>query len=66
MDQHKSAFLWELVKCVFGATIILFYGDWFGASLFIPWLNILLLGYFISSLAVTAWFVLVGFKNLLQ
>ncbi|HNP22907.1 MAG TPA: sterol desaturase family protein [Panacibacter sp.] len=63
MDQHKSAFLWELVKCVFGATIILFYGDWFGASLFIPWLNILLLGYFISSLAVTAWFVLVGFKK---
>lgn len=63
MDKHKYALLWELIKCTFGAGIIIYYGDWFGASKFISWINVAIIGYFIFSFAITAWFVLVDFKK---
>lgn len=63
MDKHKDAIFWELVKNVFGAGIIIYYGDWFGASKMISWINIILIIYFILATVVTAWFVLVDFKK---
>lgn len=63
MDKHKYALLWELTKCAFGAGIIIYYGDWFGASKFISWINVAIISYFIFSFGITAWFVLVDFKK---
>ena len=56
MDGNKYAMVWELIKASFGLAVIFYYGDWFGASKFIPWIGNFLLVYFITSSFVTAWF----------
>ncbi|MCX6332224.1 MAG: sterol desaturase family protein [Bacteroidetes bacterium] len=53
MDGSKYAYIWEILKCLFGLGIIYFIGDWFGANRHIPQLNLILIGYFILSLVVT-------------
>ncbi|MCX6288533.1 MAG: sterol desaturase family protein [Bacteroidetes bacterium] len=53
MDGSKYAFVWEILKCLFGLGILYFIGDWFGASKHIAQLNFILVAYFILSLVVT-------------
>lgn len=53
MDGNKYAYVWEILKCLFGLGIIYFIGDWFGASRHITQLNSILVVYFILSLVVT-------------
>lgn len=53
MDGSKYAYVWEILKCLFGLGIIYFIGDWFGASRHITQLNSILVVYFILSLVVT-------------
>jgi len=53
MDGSKYAFVWEILKCLFGLGILYFMGDWFGASKHIAQLNFILVAYFILSLVVT-------------
>jgi len=53
MDGSKYAYVWEILKCLFGLGIIYFMGDWFGANKHIPQLNFILVIYFILSLVVT-------------
>lgn len=53
MDGNKYAFVWEIVKAIFGLSIIYYIGDWFGASKHIAQLNLILVIYFILSLAIT-------------
>ena len=53
MDGSKYAYVWEILKCVFGLGIIYFIGDWFGASKHIAQLNSILVVYFILSLVVS-------------
>jgi len=53
MDGSKYAYVWEILKCLFGLGIIYFKGDWFGASRHIAQFNFILVVYFILSLVVT-------------
>jgi alkylglycerol monooxygenase len=53
MDGSKYAYIWEILKCLFGFGIIYFMGDWFGASKHIPQLNLILMVYFALSFIVT-------------
>jgi sterol desaturase/sphingolipid hydroxylase (fatty acid hydroxylase superfamily) len=63
MNRNKYAMAWELLKNVFGISIIYYYGDWFGAGKSLAWINIALITYFIISSLVAAWFVLYDFKK---
>jgi len=54
MDGSKYAYIWEILKCLFGFGIIYFMGDWFGASKHMPQLNLILMVYFALSLIITA------------
>jgi len=56
MDRNEYAFIWEFIKCVGGIGIILYFGDWFGAATFAPWLKYVLMGYFVLSSIITTWF----------
>ena len=63
MDRNPYAILWEALKNIFALAIIFHYGDWFGASQFIPWINYVLIAYFIIATTVTGWFVYVHYKE---
>jgi alkylglycerol monooxygenase len=57
MDRNPYAIVWETFKNIFGIIIIYQQGDWFGANTFFPWMNYLLVAYFIIATVVTGWFV---------
>jgi sterol desaturase/sphingolipid hydroxylase (fatty acid hydroxylase superfamily) len=57
MDRNPYAIIWETFKNVLGIVIIYIQGNWFGANTFFPWINYLLVGYFITSIVITGWFV---------
>lgn len=53
MDGNPSSLFWELLKSIFGISIIVFIGDWFGADKYYSLLSKLMIAYFILSLIVT-------------
>jgi alkylglycerol monooxygenase len=58
MDRNPYALFWELIKNIFGIAVIYKTGDWFGINSNITgWINYSLIGYFILSTFITAWFV---------
>jgi alkylglycerol monooxygenase len=58
MDRNPYALFWEVLKNAFGIAVIYKTGDWFGISNNISaWINYLLIGYFMLSTFITAWFV---------
>ena len=63
MNRNKYAMAWEFLKNIFGIGIIYYYGDWFGLGKSLPWINIVLITYFIISSLVAAWFVFYDFKK---
>ena len=63
MDRNRSALPWEMVKNVLGTGLIFSIGDWFGASSVIPFSTYIVGAYFVLSTIVTAYFVLIEFKN---
>jgi len=63
MDRNPFAIFWEALKNAFALWIIFYFGDWFGASQFVPWINNLLVAYFISATVVTGWFVYLHYKE---
>jgi hypothetical protein len=63
MNRNKYALFWEIFKSVFGIGIIYYYGDWFGAGKSLPWINAMLIAYFIISSLVAGWFVLNDFRK---
>lgn len=63
MDRNKYAVICELMKSIFGISIIYYYGDWFGAGKYFPWINGALIIYFIIAFLVTVWFVFNDFKK---
>jgi sterol desaturase/sphingolipid hydroxylase (fatty acid hydroxylase superfamily) len=63
MNRNKYAMAWEFLKSIFGIGIIYYYGDWFGLGKSLPWINIVLITYFIISSLVAGWFVLYDFKK---
>ena len=63
ISRNKYALPWELLKSIVGIGIIYCYGDWFGLSKYLPWINAAMILYFILALVVTAWFVLYDFRK---
>jgi alkylglycerol monooxygenase len=57
MDRNKWAIIGELLKNITGMVILYTQGDWFGASVYLPFIKPVLMVYFIASTAVVAWFV---------
>jgi hypothetical protein len=53
MDGNPSSLFWELLKSIFGISIIVFIGDWFGADKYYSLLSKLMIAYFVLSLIVT-------------
>ncbi|MEZ5029503.1 MAG: hypothetical protein R2765_12060 [Ferruginibacter sp.] len=66
MDGNRYAIIWEIIKVVFGIGIIFYLGDWFGATAFLPWINIVLVVYFVLSVIITAWLSLIKEKKQVQ
>ncbi len=63
MNRNKYAVAWEFLKNIFGIGIIYYYGDWFGAGKYLPWINTVLIIYFITASLVAGWFVLYDFRK---
>jgi sterol desaturase/sphingolipid hydroxylase (fatty acid hydroxylase superfamily) len=63
MDRNAYAIFWELLKNIFGIAIIIKNGDWFGIKSVFPILNNAVIGYFILSTIVTAYFVYSFYKE---
>jgi sterol desaturase/sphingolipid hydroxylase (fatty acid hydroxylase superfamily) len=63
MDRNPYAFVWELIKNMMGIAIILYLGDWFGASSYFTWINIALVAWFILSTVICGWFVFADFRK---
>ncbi len=55
MDGSRYALYWEAAKCIFGGSMLFFYGGWFGAEKYLQAIPFILSGYFIASLAGVAW-----------
>jgi len=62
MDGNRSAVFWEFLKFFFGATILLYTGDWFGLNQVFPFADKLFLIYLVASLLITLHFNLVNRK----
>lgn len=63
MDRNNSAAVWEIIRSGLGLYFIYRQNDWFGASNYFSQAAYLLAGYFILSIAVTCWFVIVHRKE---
>lgn len=63
MDTRKFSLLWESIRFLFGITLILYFGDWFGMSQWFPFANYIIIGYLILSLLVNIYFVSVNFEK---
>jgi sterol desaturase/sphingolipid hydroxylase (fatty acid hydroxylase superfamily) len=63
MDKNPNAIYMEIIKSLIGLTLIYTMGDWFGASQYLPFYTYIAAAYFVLSVIVTAWFVLVDFKR---
>jgi alkylglycerol monooxygenase len=58
MDRNPNAWIWELLKGAFGIGIIYYQGDWFGINRYFAGANIILITYFILSIAGAFYFLL--------
>lgn len=63
MDTRKFSLLWESIRFLFGITLILYFGDWFGMSQWFPFANYIIIGYLILSLLVNIYFVSINFEK---
>ena len=54
-DRNPYSLVWEILKGALGIGIVLYRGNWFGLDK--QWLNNLLIGYFMVSIIINAWFV---------
>jgi alkylglycerol monooxygenase len=57
MDRNPFAWVWEGLKSLYGAGIIIYTGDWFGASRFVPGIQYGLLAWLAATVVITALFV---------
>ena len=53
MDLNKHAWIFETIKNLFGAAILLYIGDWFGSSKWSLGINYVLFGYFVAATLIT-------------
>jgi alkylglycerol monooxygenase len=57
MDRNPYAHFWEALKNMFCMALLISRGDWFGISSISPYINYLLLLYFVLATFITGWFV---------
>ncbi|MFT3980184.1 MAG: sterol desaturase family protein [Ferruginibacter sp.] len=57
MDGSRYAWIWEAAKFILGISIILYTGDWFGATAFWAYTKYVLLIYFFVSMGLSLWFL---------
>lgn len=63
MDTRKFSLLWESIRFLFGITLILYFGDWFGMNQWFPFANYIIIAYLTLSLLVNIYFVSVNFEK---
>ena len=63
MDRNASAIFWELLRSGFGLFFLYTQNDWFGASAYFASTKYLLAAYFVVSILVTGFFVIVHHKE---
>ncbi len=63
MDKNRYALAWETAKNTIGLGLIYATGDWFGANKLMPSATGIISVYFVLSTLITAYFVLVEFRN---
>ena len=63
MDRNPYAIFWEAAKNIYALAIIFHYGSWFGASQFFPWIDYVLITYFITATVVSGWFTYNHYKQ---
>ena len=63
MDRNRYAIIWELNKNFVGIGLILWKGDWFLAGTIFPGIQNALIGYFILSSIVSAYFAMKHLKE---
>ncbi|MCH5598757.1 sterol desaturase family protein [Niabella ginsengisoli] len=63
MDNHKMAWIWEFVKFIYAAIIIISTKDWFRLNDISPYLKYFILFYLLISLTMTGYFCM-GFKRI--
>jgi sterol desaturase/sphingolipid hydroxylase (fatty acid hydroxylase superfamily) len=63
MDGNPLSGIYELIKNLFGAGIILYTGDWFGISQIYPWALPVIVGYLFISTLVTAYLALQQYRK---
>jgi alkylglycerol monooxygenase len=63
MDRSPYAIAWEAMKNILGIIVIYQQGDWFGISQLNPFLNNIIVAYFILATLVTGWFVYLHWKE---
>jgi hypothetical protein len=63
MDTRKFSVFWEGLRFIVSIGIIYYFGDWFGMSKLIPFSNWILVGYFMVSMAMSSYFVIVEFNK---
>jgi alkylglycerol monooxygenase len=63
MDKKRLSIFWESLRLLFGISIIIYFGDWFGLKQFSTLTIYFIVGYFCLSFFVNLYFVFIEFKN---
>lgn len=58
MDRNPNAWVWEIVKSLYGIGIMYYLGDWFGMTTYSSAANYIFIAYFILSTLATFYFLL--------
>ncbi len=56
MDRTPNAWIWEMVKCFYGAGVLFYFGDWFGISRYTLMANYVFIAYFIISFSISFYY----------
>nr|WP_315166263.1 sterol desaturase family protein [uncultured Flavobacterium sp.] len=63
MDTRKFSLFWESIRFVFGISILIYFGDWFGMNQLFSFANYLVMGYLILSLLINIYFISINFDK---
>jgi hypothetical protein len=63
MDRNASAIIWEIFRSGAGLAFLYQQNDWFGATTYFSPVGYILGAYFIISIIITVWFVILHRKE---
>jgi hypothetical protein len=61
MDERKTSIVWESIRFLFSIGIFVYFRNWFGVT--IPFVNYVIMGYFLLSLVVNIYFISINFEK---